>query len=349
MSALDRCRTRLTCALHAHHPASPKPIEYRDVALLRSGLRRSLRRRDADYVFASAFTLLECDPPKFWKEIAVIAVKDFGLADLVLVGNVIAAASSKTWRNKSGGDWHIASYLLFQLLKTPCDRRLQKLLLAARTDNSQCQTKFRPVIAEAADIINACERRVSYPTVNSICASECDAALKEAGERYGLDDDLIEICMQARRTTQTALPVLLPLALTAARSMGGLQTIIERRLPEVRTIGGLPSYVFDRSTYLGHMALRRLVREDRTIQDLLSLAPSIRQQSTILGETLFAVEGGIRAREISDHFSRELLLFNTNTSDSEHDQLVDEMRIAMRTAIPKLNDIREKLHASNPG
>jgi hypothetical protein len=312
-------------------------------------LRRSLRRRDADYVFASAFTLLDGDTRKFWKEIAVIAVRDFGLADLALVGNVIAAASSKTWRYKSGGDWHIASYLLSQLLKTPCDRRLQKLLLAARTNNSQCHTEFRPVIAEAADIINACERRASYPTVISICASECDAALMEAGERYALDDDLIEICMQARRTTQNVLPVLLPLALTAARSMGGFQTIIERRLPEVRTIGGLPSYVFDGSTYLGHMALRCLIREDRTLQNLLSRAPSIRQQSTILGDTLSAVEGGICVREISDHFSRELSLFNTNTSDSEHEQLIDEMRIAMRTAIPKLNDIREKLHASNPG
>ena len=193
MSELDRLREHLTTALHAHHPAPPEPIRNQDEPLLRTCLRRALRRKEAGYAFAAASALMDCDPRKLWKEIAAIALKDFALADLPLFGSIIAAASSKSWRDKNGGDWHIASHLLLGLLNTPCDRRLRKLQLAARNGHADAHKTLGSVIADAAKVISRCERRVPYPALVAISANECDNALEEMGVHHALDESLIVI------------------------------------------------------------------------------------------------------------------------------------------------------------
>ncbi|MBO6633061.1 hypothetical protein [Parvibaculum sp.] len=293
--------------------------------------------------------MLDRDPRKLWKEIAAIALKDFALADLSLFGGVIAAASSKSWRDRSGGDWHIASHLLLGLLNTPCDRRLRKLQLAARNSPTDAHEALGSVIVDAAKIICRCERRTPYPALVTISASECDNALEEIGVHHALDDDLLEVCMQARRTTQSILPVLLPLAMTASASYGGTQSRIRRIAPETRDIGGLPSYIFDASTYVGHRALDIWMKEAPEIRRMIAAIPSMQSQVTLRDEALFAVEGGVCVDEVSDAFYRELSIASMKGHEDAPDALVMELRTAMRSAIPLLNDIREFVHVSKAG
>ena len=349
MLALGRYREHLTTALYAHHPAPPEPIRTQDEPLLKTCLRRALRRKEAGYVFGAASALLDCDPRKLWKEIAVIALKDFALADLPLFGSIIAAASNKSWRDKSGGDWHIASHLLLGLLKTPCDRRLRKLQLAARNSHTDAHETLGSVIADAEKILGRCERRVSHFVIPGFYASECDAALAEAGKHHMLDKGLIEVCIQARRTTQSILPVLLPLVITASASYGGTQSRIRRKAPETRDIGGLPSYVFDASTQTGHRALNIWMKEAPEIGRMIAAIPSMQSQVTLRDEALFAMEGGVCVDEVSDAFYRELSIASMKGHEDVPDALVMELRAAMRSAIPLLNDIREFVHVSKAG
>ena len=349
MSELDRLREHLTTALHAHHPAPPEPIRNQDEPLLRTCLRRALRRKEAGYAFAAASALMDCDPRKLWKEIAAIALKDFALADLPLFGSIIAAASSKSWRDKNGGDWHIASHLLLGLLNTPCDRRLRKLQLAARNGHADAHKTLGSVIADAAKVISRCERRVPYPALVAISANECDNALEEMGVHHALDESLIEVCKQARRTTQSVLPVLLPLAMMASSLYGRTQSRIRRKAPETRDIGGLPSYVFDASTHIGHRALDIWMKEAPEIAQMITAIPSMRSQVTLRDEALFAVEGGVCVDEVSDALYRELSTASMKGGEDAPDALVMELRAAMRSAIPLLNDIREFVHASKAG
>lgn len=347
MSALDRHREHLASALHTHHPALPEPIRSRDDPLLRTCLRRALRRKETGYVFGAASALLDRDPRKLWKEISAIALKDFALADLSLFGGVIAAASSKSWRDKSGGDWHIASHLLLGLLNTPCDRRLRKLQLAARNSPTDAHEALGSVIVDAAKIICRCERRTPYPALVTISASECDNALEEIGVHHALDEGLIEVCKQARRTTQSILPVLLPLAMTACH--GGTQSRIRRKAPEARDIGGLPSYVFDASTQIGHRALNMWMKEAPEIGRMIAAIPSMQSQITLRDDALFAVEGGVCVDEVSDAFYREFSTASMKGHEDAPNALIMELRAAMRSAIPLLNDIREFVHASKAG
>lgn len=349
MSELDRLREHLTSALHTHHPAPPKPIRSRDEPLLRTCLRRALRRKEAGYVLGAASALLDCGPRKLWKEIAVIALKDFAPADLALFGSIVAAASSKSWRDKTGGDWHIASYLLLGLLNTPCDRRLRKLQLAARNSHADAHETLGSVITDAAKIIRRCERRAPYPALVAISASECDDALEEMAMYHALDEGLTEVCMQARRTTQSVLPVLLPLAMTASASYDRTQSRIRRKAPETRDIGGLPSYVFDSSTHIGHRSLSIWMKKAPEIGRMIAAIPSMQSQATFRDEALFAVEGSVCVDEVSDTFYRELSIASTKEREDVSDTLVLELRAAMRSAIPLLNDIREFVHVSKAG
>lgn len=349
MSALDHLRERLTLALHAHLPAPPEPIRHQDEPLLRTCLRRALRRKEAGYALAAASALLDRDIRKFWKEIAAIALKDFAPADLPLFGSIIAAASSKSWRDKSGGDWHIASHLLLGLLNTPCDRRLRKLQFAARNSHADAHKTLGSVVADVAKIISRCERRVPYPALVAISARECDNALEEMAVHHALDEDLIEVCMQARRTTQNILPVLLPLAMTASSLYGGTQSRIKRSAPETRDIGGFPSYVFDASTHIGHRALGIWMKEAPEIGRIIAATPSMQSQVTLRAEALFAVEGGVCVDEVSDAFYRELSIVSMEGREDVSDTLVLELRAAMRSAIPLLNEIREFVYVSKAG
>ena len=349
MSALDRHREHLASALHAHHPALPKPIRSRDEPLLRTCLRRALRRKDAGYVLGAASALLDCDPRKLWKEIAVIALKDFAPADLALFGSIVAAASSKSWRDKTGGDWHIVSYLFLGLLNTPCDRRLRKLQLAARNSHADVHKTLGSVIADAAKIISRCERRVPYPALVAISANECDNALQEMGVHHALDEDLIEVCKQARRTTQSVLPVLLPLAMTASASYDRTRSLIRRKAPETRDIGGLPSYVLDASTHVGHRSISIWMKEAPEIGQMIAAIPSMQSQVTLRDKALFAVEGGICVDEVSDAFYRELSTASMKGHEDAPNALVMELRAAMRSAIPLLNDIRKFVYVFKAG
>ncbi|MEW6090057.1 MAG: hypothetical protein AB1647_03920 [Pseudomonadota bacterium] len=308
-----------------------------------------MRRKEAGYAFAAASALLDCNPRKLWKEIAAIALKDFALADFPLFGNIIAAASSKSWRDKTGGDWHIASHLLLGLLKTPCDRRLRKLQFAARHCHADTHETLGSVIVEAAKIISRCERRVPYSALVAISANECDNALEEMGVHHALDESLIEVCKQARRTTQSVLPVLLPLAMTASSLYGETQSRIKRKAPETRDIGGLPSYVFDASTHIGHRSLSIWMKEAPDIGRMIAAIPSMQSQATLRDEALFAVEGGVCVDEVSDAFYRELSIASKKGREDAPNALVMELRAAMRSAVPLLNDIREFVHVSKAG
>jgi hypothetical protein len=77
--------------------------------------------------------------------------------------------------------------------------------------------------------------------------------------RWGwADRGLEEACMQARRTSQCLLPVLLPLLKAATVEAGGQTKIMKRPTPEVREIKGVPSYSLD--GYIVRQALVQIAR-----------------------------------------------------------------------------------------
>ncbi len=113
-------------------PSSPEPEPLTiDVRLASSALQKAIRRGNEAEALSCARLLVNRDPQRLWRRLAVIAMEDVGVGDFDVVANTIFASRSKVWRDKQGGDWHVASYLVPRLCTSPKNRGTDDLGLVA--------------------------------------------------------------------------------------------------------------------------------------------------------------------------------------------------------------------------
>jgi hypothetical protein len=219
---LSQHREVLSIELSAFHPSRQKPIELTDPFLATACLQKSLRRADAVYAHGAALALLAIDPARLWRRLVIVACEDYGLSDLNLTSEIIAAASCKAWRRKVGGDEFVMSYLVTRLLQCPRDRRIDEAYMLAvaigRSKNPEvalqqmlASPRLSQLLWNAVELVLICEQTVPYRGIRAVIAKECDVAIAQMASRGWIDRGLEEACMQARRTSQCLLPVLLPL------------------------------------------------------------------------------------------------------------------------------------------
>jgi hypothetical protein len=328
-----------------------------DPFLLTSCLQKSLRRADAGYAHGAAQAFLALDPRRLWRRLVICAVEDFGLSDLRLTSQIIAAASDRAWRRRNGGDQHVLSYLMVRLLQCPRDRRVDELYMLSvslsRSNTPEvsierpgASERLAELLREAVALVHRCEQVVAYRGIRAVIAAPCDAAIAEMGRRGLADPGVEEACIQARRTTQCLLPVLLPLLKGATEEAGGHAGIVERMPPEVRDIEGLPSYCPDGFTRPGRAALMTLARQDRRLAKLLAPLATAKARMDALVNLLFVVEGGVCTVELSDPLYDELKRHSQGCWAGLPKLALLEGLAIMSDAIPILNDIRSDLVTS---
>ena len=185
---LSQRREVLSNELSEFQPSHQKPIELTDPFLTTAALQKSLRRADAAYAHGAALALLAIDPARLWRRLVVVACEDFGLSDLDLTAQVIAAASDKNWRQKMGGDEFVMSYLVTRLLQCPRDRRTDEAYMLAvsisRSNNPEAALQQLPaspglaeLLREAVKLVLRCEQVVPYRGIRAVIATECDVAI----------------------------------------------------------------------------------------------------------------------------------------------------------------------------
>jgi hypothetical protein len=356
---LGQHREQLSRALLRYTPAPQSLLDLTDAFLATACLQKALRRADRAYAHGAARALLAIDPPRLWRRLVIVACEDFGLSDLVLTAQIIAAASNGAWRKLSGGDEFILSYLIDRLLGCPRDRRVDELymmgVMLSRFGNSDtalqqlgASQNVTEILRQAVTLVLRCEVLVPYKGVRSVLAKECDAALARMVHRGWADHGLLETCMQGRRTSQCLLPVLLPLLKAATEHAGGQTSIVTRTAPETRDINGIPSYAIDGYTRPGRVALLTLSRHDRRLAKLLSPLPTAKARMDALVNLLFVVEGGVCTQELSDQLYEELKSFSLGCWTGLPAASLAEGLAIMADAIPALNDIRETVSGDLP-
>jgi hypothetical protein len=97
---LSQHRDRLSQDLKGFRLNPCKPMVLTDPFLATAALQKSLRRADGVYAHGAANALLEIDPMRLWRRLVVVVCEDFGLSDLALTAEIIAAASDKAWRKR---------------------------------------------------------------------------------------------------------------------------------------------------------------------------------------------------------------------------------------------------------
>ncbi len=356
--SLERYKDLLSDAIDALPSASKKYPDIDDPYIARSALQKALRRGDADRAEQAARSLL-VDPQRLWKGLAVTVFEDFGSVPVDLRGQVISACSSKKFRSDLGGDLVVARALIRQLSEVPSDRRvdeaymfagvLERSPLTAR-ERWRLSPELKQLLDRAGDLIRRCERPVPRRSFKTVLAQECDAFLVEMHEGGCIDQELLALCIQGRKTTQCLLPVLYPLTRSVSTCQASFPFTLNRTRhvsrDSYRDTCDVPLYALDGYTRLGKQALELLFWSTPRLQGLLKSLKSRSAKMKALSALLFVVEGGVCTEEISDPLYDEIKHVSRGRWSGLPAEVVPVALEAMREALPHLNQLRLEIWRS---
>ena len=187
---LEQHREHLVTLLGRYEPGAAGKFQSSQIRFLATAcLQKSLRRGEREYARRAASALLAIDPARLWRRLTILACEDFGLVDLNLTAQIIAASADKRWRKRVGGDAHVMFYLVDQLLNCARDRRVDdaymlSVSLAPQEPSSRNPTDRQPrtncptpPTPESVALVLRCEHLDPYRNMQSIIASECDVAV----------------------------------------------------------------------------------------------------------------------------------------------------------------------------
>ena len=326
-----------------------QPLQIRDWYILSSAFQKALRRANYSCAIASAQALLIANSKAFWRRLVTIAFEDFGLSDLNLTKHIVTAAKDSAWRKKMGGDFHVASFLIAQLVRAPTDRRIDDLYMlgiAAGHDRAYARLvetltpSTRALVHYASGLSRTCERAIPRRSFRGLIAKACEDSLDQGAD---ILPDITELCRQGRKLSQCLLPLLLPETLKTTL-VHNLETELICDQFSDSQINGILSCAIDGFTGPGRQLLGRVIREDRSLWNLLSrnVGNSPRKAAAAL---LFCVEGGLLRRSLRDSSSSELYSAALGCWSYLPPPSIPEALSLMRNLLPKLEERRRDLFA----
>lgn len=321
-----------------------------DVHLASSALQKALRRADAVQARLSAKSLLRMDANRFWRRLMVIIFEDFGLTDLCGTSEAVTLITDKKRQANFGGANAVCDQIVTQLLTRHQDRRVDRayMLGVTITKNSnveqalaalKCSSDCYQLLAKVSCYILRCEQILPKLGVRAVLAAKCDEVLASGFAKGWIDLKLYKACLQARRTTQCLLPVLLPL-LVSSGELGSSEEEPAISLTPAVIIDGYPSYAIDGFTRPGRAALALLLDRSPVLRSAFKNVPNRRGKIAGLGSLLFDLEGGLCRSEPNDALSLELKRLSTGCWSGLTGLQLEDALSEVRMRIPDLNEFR---------
>lgn len=315
-----------------------------------SVLQKAIRRSDREPAMAAGRSLYDIDRVRLWRRLSIIAFEDFGLSDLDLTATIVAAACAKSWRKGLVDETDLVALIVDRLLETPCDRSLDRLYALAiairssfvfRESFAGRSAGFRELMERVYGVIRRCERRVPGQAFWGLQAKVCDEALLAMVGMGTIQELELDICLEGRKASQCALPVLLPLLKSASRPYRPDREVVHHKLEPSPMVGGIPAYALDARTRAGKFVLGMLLHGDRELSRIMSYSRA-RDSIGALASLLFLVEGGRCAREVSDALSEEIKDVATGCLTGLSRPLIDAAAARLMTLLPLLDKLRER-------
>ena len=334
----------------------PEPIRY-DQYVAASAMQKATRRGDVDTALKASTNLLMKNPRKFWQRLLVIAYEDIGLADLKLVCEITSVTNNKTWRNKNGGEWVIASKLVIAMCQTVKDRTADDLLHLAEFDpaliplrrelGNACIDKLCHLIKD--DRYSPKERTLAIWMGVGVTRFQTD----QLRERKGFPDQvfetfremnipatLITICQYADKRMGFPLAAFLPLIWHL--SQGKDKTIIETDLPDSPMIGDTPAYVFDSYTRAGKQAILKWIRTTPAINAFFK-DKSARQTMAIANLLHFRIESGLVDKRLQTDLADQIFMDAEHTGRGFDPKVAKGCGFIMGQHLDSLHRIRKQI------
>ena len=306
-----------------------------DVHVISSCLQKSLRRGDVGVALTAARLLLRLEPERLWRRLSVCAFEEFGLVDVTMTARVVAVSQSRAFRALQGEE-RVLVHLVERLCASPKDRRLDDLyalggVVQARPEQLRAlevgplANVIAPLVHQTARLIKTCERAVPQRSFRAIAVPACESELRTMLRGGLVDEGLAALCLSGVRASRCLLPMLLPLAIEATESCGGLGEAVAVSLPPVPSFGGMPAYAFDGFTRLGREVLVKLGKTEPRLMALMAELPAAARLD-VLHHLLFFAEGGLCSPLVCDELALELnrhaLAFGTRLPSGEAETAV---------------------------
>lgn len=287
-------------------PPSPPPMKAEHRFLNVSALQKSIRRGDAEGAMRYAQQGCGVDAEHIFKRLAVCAVEDVGLGNLLAVGMALAVMGDRRLRENRAPD-ELAAYLAYLLATSPKSRLACDLLSIADYDRSLDPLKVRLVKAGDQQLREIAE------TKDASYAERMVAAWLLAGTSRFRGANMLSVNRPKTEILKMMAAARMPLILyyIAERASARLSdamfvstflmwemvaqqpdmVVAERTQFDSAIIAGFPAEAYDLHTREGRVALSRFGRECLPLAKMLkAISPGQRDTATRHG--VFIAEGG---------------------------------------------------------
>lgn len=321
-----------------------------------SAMQKAIRRGDTGLALRAAATLLTHQPNALWRRLGVTAFEDIGVANYQLAGQTALCVNAVRLRRHLGGDWKVASHLIRRMCESAKDRAADDLFVQLCHDPDLTEIhsmlSYTDIPNRIAYLNNTNRLDHAGTTVWQLFGTDRVRAdgipivkgnpttLFDAMLDLGYCATIVEIARLGVKKTGDILPAFMPILWE--RSKEEAQTTTADDLPEVRMIGGLPSYTFDNHTRDGNTCFREFIKRSQDMRGYLqSCNIQPRDWGRIAGKLTFRVESGLLAQRMNWQTGQVLLTKGNHFGRGIPLKQVPVGLKLMKRSIPLLNDVRE--------
>lgn len=284
---------------------------------LSSAMQKCLRRGHVEDSIRYATAYHRIDPTGFWTRLVVVAFEDVGLGGLEELALTLAAARSKIFRHRIGGDEKVISYIVSMLARSIkcricCDfmqvlwyhPRKFKDMTALRTATTQELTAFA-LSERNTTAFRSCAGWLLVGTDKY----ECNTLPPRSGSREQFCAMVAQmkvpalvkyVTMRGMVACRYPMPVVYPFLWQMKEKSLYINVETYRFPVERHYIGGLPDFTFDQYVREGKQSLAYFGKACAPVDGWLTARGITSADARIksIGASVFIVEGSLLDRQL---------------------------------------------------
>ena len=294
-------------------PTPPIPLAAdRYIAL--SALQKAIRRGEEELALRAAMNLMIGGPHAIWRRLGIIAFEDIGVANIDAVGWVTVVIGKPDVRQRLGGEWKVADFLIRTLCRSAKCRATDDLVHLIERDPALAEMRDElpgPSLRDRIRAATSCtggieaqglatwfaigtDKIASFAlTPVSGCPENTFDALRDAD----YPGSAVEIGRMGLKRTACIIAAMFPL-LYQARGAEEHSTH-DDPFPADTMIGPVPSWVFDMHTRGGLAAFGRYRRRSERMKAFLAEhADPSANLNRLVGGLVFHIESGLVTKRL---------------------------------------------------
>ncbi len=297
----------------AEEPARPIPlIADRYVAL--SALQKAIRRGHQELALRAAMNLMIGGPHAIWRRLGIIAFEDIGVGNIDVVGWVTVVIGKPEVRQRLGGEWCLADFLIRTLCRSAKCRAADDLVHLIERDPALAEMRdelpglsLRDRIRLATNCTGGIETQglatwfaIGTDKITSFALAEvpgCSENTFDALRDADYPGSAVEISRMGLQRTGCIISGVFPL-LYRARGTGDHPTQ-DDPFPAETMIGPVPSWCYDMHTRGGLAAFGRYRRRSERMKAFLAEhADPSANLNCLVGGLVFHIESGLVTKRL---------------------------------------------------